>query len=98
MTITENPILLAITIYLVIVNIVAFVMYGIDKYKAQHDQWRISEKALMISAAVGGSVGALLGMRFFHHKTKHKLFTIGVPLILCVHLVVFYFLFKGILN
>ena len=56
-------------------------MYGIDKWKAHRKQWRISEKMLLFLAVIGGSAGALAGMYIFHHKTLHKKFTIGVPLI-----------------
>lgn len=66
-------------IYLLIINIIAFIMYGIDKWKAHRKQWRISEKMLLFLAVIGGSAGALAGMYIFHHKTLHKKFTIGVP-------------------
>ena len=69
-------------IYLAAANIVSFVMFGIDKSRAKRRAWRISEAALLISAAVGGSVGAIAGMIVFRHKTKHLKFTIGVPVIL----------------
>lgn len=79
--------------YLITVNILAFVLFGLDKFKARRGFWRISEKGLMLAALCGGSIGALFGMRFFRHKTKHKLFTIGVPLILLVQgvLLMYYF-------
>ena len=67
--------------YLLIVNIATFIIYGLDKYFAVHDMWRISEKALLGLAIAGGSVGAYGGMYTFRHKTKHQLFTIGVPVI-----------------
>ena len=70
--------------YLITVNILAFVLFGLDKFKARRGFWRISEKGLMLAALCCGSIGALFGMRLFRHKTKHKLFTIGVPLILLV--------------
>ncbi|MBR6648957.1 MAG: DUF1294 domain-containing protein [Bacteroidaceae bacterium] len=79
--------------YLITVNILAFVLFGLDKFKARRGFWRISEKGLMLTALCGGSIGALFGMRLFRHKTKHKLFTIGVPLILLVQgvLLMYYF-------
>lgn len=79
--------------YLITVNILAFVLFGLDKFKARRGFWRISEKGLMLAALCGGSIGALFGMRLFRHKTKHKLFTIGVPLILLVQgvLLMYYF-------
>ena len=71
-----------LAIYIVAINLFAYILYGVDKSKSKKAKWRISERALIIIALVGGSVGALLAMKKFHHKTKHKKFTIGVPLIL----------------
>lgn len=65
-------------------------MYGIDKWKAQGKRWRISEKMLLFIAIIGGSVGALAGMYTFHHKTLHKKFVLGVPLILAIQVIIFY--------
>lgn len=65
---------------LVIINIVAFAMYGIDKSKAKKKRWRISEASLLSVAFLGGAYGAWLGMKVFHHKTRHKKFQILVPL------------------
>lgn len=65
-------------------------MYGIDKWKAQRKRWRISEKMLLFLAIIGGSVGALAGMYTFHHKTLHKKFVFGVPLILMIQVMIFY--------
>ncbi len=79
-------------IYLAAANIVSFVMFGIDKSRAKRRAWRISEAALLISAAVGGSVGAIAGMIVFRHKTKHMKFLIGLPLILIIHLALWYLL------
>ena len=73
-------------IYLVVINIVALALYGADKRKAKKHAWRISEKALFLVALVGGSVGALLGMLIFRHKTKHWYFVIGIPLILALQI------------
>lgn len=68
--------------YLLAVNIVAFVLYGIDKYKAKRNKWRISEAALLTVAVIGGSIGAWAGMRLWHHKTMHKKFKFGIPAII----------------
>jgi len=76
-------------ITLVAMNIVAFIMYGIDKYKAKQGEWRIPESTLLLLALLGGSIGALVGMRVWHHKTKHKKFYIGVPAIIALQLVLF---------
>lgn len=70
--------------YLAGINLAAFFLYGIDKRKASKGKWRVSEKALLAVAAIGGSAGALAGMYFFHHKTKKWKFKIGVPAILVV--------------
>ena len=69
-------------IYLLVINVAAFVMYGMDKKRAVSGQWRIPEKSLLLAAAVGGALGALLGMQIFRHKTRHLKFTVLVPLCL----------------
>ena len=71
---------------ILILNVVTFFVYGIDKFKAKKSLWRIPESTLLILAAVGGSVGAYLGMKVWHHKTLHKKFSLGVPAILLLHL------------
>ena len=68
------------------INVVTFITYGIDKYKAKKGKWRISEVALILMAVFGGSIGAWLGMKAFHHKTMHKKFYIGVPTIIILQL------------
>ena len=68
--------------YLLAVNIATFFLYGIDKYKAKKGQWRISEVALLTMAAIGGSIGVWIGMRIWHHKTMHKKFKYGIPVII----------------
>ena len=78
--------------YLLGINLLTFLIYGIDKWKARRDKWRVPEATLLMLAALGGSVGALLGMSVFHHKTKHKKFLIGVPLILLAQLALAYLL------
>ena len=77
---------------LIVLNIVTFVVYGIDKWKAMKGRWRISEFTLLLLAVIGGSIGALLGMRVWHHKTKHLKFKYGVPLILLAQLALLYFI------
>lgn len=67
--------------YLAALNIITFFIYGIDKHKAKKNKWRISEAFLLALALLGGSVGAWLGMKVWHHKTMHKKFQLGVPLI-----------------
>ena len=73
-------------IYLLAVNAVTFIVYGIDKYKAKHAKWRISEATLLLLAVIGGSIGAWCGMKVWHHKTMHKKFKYGVPMIFLLQL------------
>ena len=75
-----------LTYYLLAINAVAFIMYGIDKYKAQKAKWRISEATLLLLAILGGSIGAWIGMKIWHHKTMHKKFKYGVPAILLIQI------------
>lgn len=72
---------------LTVVNAVAFIVYGIDKYRARNGKWRIPEATLLMLAVVGGSVGAWLGMKVWHHKTRHRKFRYGVPAILLLQIV-----------
>ena len=69
-------------IYIAAINVVTFFMYGVDKWKAKHSKWRISEATLLLMAVLGGSIGAWMGMKVWHHKTLHKKFRYEVPLIL----------------
>ena len=77
----------AILIYLLIINVVAFFVYGIDKYKTKHDKWRIPEAVLLLLAAIGGSIGVWCGLKVWHHKTMHKKFKYGVPVIFILQVV-----------
>lgn len=76
-----------ILIYILIINVVTFIVYGIDKYKAKHAKWRISEATLLLLVATGGSIGAWCGMKVWHHKTVHKKFKYGVPAIFILQVV-----------
>ena len=80
--------------YLIVINIVTFLVYGIDKWKAKQGSWRISEATLLILAAIGGSIGALLGMKIWHHKTMHKKFKYGLPLIFIIQILLIGYLSK----
>ena len=82
----SNYLLYGLLIYLAAINIVAFFLYGIDKWKARHDKWRITEARLIWIAVAGGSIGALLGMKIWHHKTKHNKFRFGLPAILILQI------------
>jgi uncharacterized membrane protein YsdA (DUF1294 family) len=85
----------ALFLYIAAVNIIAFLIMGIDKYKAQRHQWRISEANIFLIGLFGGGLGVLLGMSMFHHKTKHLKFTIGIPLVVALNIICFwYFLHK----
>lgn len=82
--------------YLVVINLYGFIIIGIDKGRAKKDQWRISENHLLGSAALGGSLGVLLGMKIFRHKTKHRLFQWSVPIMLMLQCVLLLYLFSKI--
>lgn len=71
---------------LLVLNVFGFVQFGVDKQRAQKGQWRISEASLFATALLGGSIGCIVGMKVFRHKTKHKSFTIGMPLILLLQI------------
>lgn len=77
-----------IIIYLTSINVATFITYGIDKLKAKRSKWRIREASLLLLAVLGGSIGALLGMKVWHHKTMHKKFKDGVPAILIVQMAI----------
>ena len=84
-----------ILLYLALVNAVAFLLMLVDKIKAKKNLWRIKESTLILSAVLGGSIGALAGMYTFRHKTLHHKFTIGIPAILILQVAaVLYFLLK----
>ena len=82
-----------LTLYLIAINVVTLFLYGIDKWKAKRARWRIPESVLLGLAAVGGSVGAWLGMRVWHHKNQHKKFRYGVPAILVAQTVLLVWIF-----
>ena len=80
-------------IYLLVINLVTFLVFGLDKWKAKRKEKkdsvrRVPEKTLFLLSALGGSVGALLGMNGFHHKTLHKSFRFGIPAILALQIVI----------
>ena len=79
--------------YMVLINLLALALMGIDKWKARRGRWRISEKTLFLAAIFGGSIGSLAGMYLFRHKTKHLRFTIGIPVILVLQMVGLAFFF-----
>ncbi|MFZ3576341.1 DUF1294 domain-containing protein [Virgibacillus sp. DJP39] len=80
--------------FFIVLNIIAFIIMGIDKKKAIKQKWRIPEKTIWTVAILGGSIGAIVGMRFFRHKTKHRMFSIGLPLVLILQIVSFFYFFE----
>ena len=82
----------AIIAYLVVINLISFIVFGVDKHKARKHRWRVPEKVLFLLAIIGGSVGSIIGMYTFRHKTRHWYFVIGMPLILILQLAGAYWL------
>ena len=80
---------ISLILYLVIINVITFGMFGVDKYKAIRQEWRIRESTLLGLALIGGSIGGWLAMYIFHHKTKKAKFFVGIPVILVIQIVVF---------
>ena len=80
--------------YLLVVNTLTFLLYGIDKHKAKKARWRISEATLLMMAVIGGSIGAWAGMRLWHHKTMHKKFKYGIPLIILLQIALVFYLYN----
>ena len=74
-------------LYLLMVNLVGFCLMGMDKRRAKKNAWRIPEKTLFLPAVLGGAAGALLGMKVFHHKTRHWYFKLGMPALLILQLI-----------
>lgn len=87
-----------IVLYLIIINLITFIFFWNDKRRSKKDAWRIPEKTLIGLCLMGGSIGGFLGMRFFHHKTKHFLFAWGIPIILILQIGLGLFLFLRVLN
>lgn len=77
-----------VIIYLIVINIVTFFLYGSDKKRAKEERWRISERRLLLAAGIGGSLGAFAGMQIFRHKIRKRKFSLGVPLILLLQVMV----------
>ena len=75
-----------LAIYFIVINLTGFAMMGTDKRKAVKKLWRIPESTLFVIAIIGGSIGSLIGMRIFHHKTRHWYFVFGMPLILILQI------------
>ena len=80
--------------YLIAINITTFFIYGIDKLKAKKGKWRIPESTLLLLAIIGGSIGAWLGIKVWHHKTRHKKFKYGIPLIVIIQIAIAIYIFR----
>ena len=81
-----------LTVYAAAINLIAFALMGIDKNKARKKAWRIPEATLFLFALFGGSIGSIIGMYTFRHKTRHWYFVVGMPLILVLQIVLIYML------
>ncbi|MBP8031023.1 MAG: DUF1294 domain-containing protein [Acetobacterium sp.] len=84
--------------YLIIINLITFIFFWNDKRRSKKEVWRIPEKTLMGLCVIGGSIGGLLGMRVFHHKTRHALFVWGIPIIIALEIGLVLFLWLRVLN
>ena len=88
----SRPLALALTAYLLAVNLAAFALFGADKRRARTHAWRVPERTLFLLALLGGGLGAVCGMCVFHHKTKHRHFLWGLPAIFLAQCAALYFL------
>lgn len=88
-------VIIIIAVYFIALNLIGFLLMGIDKRRAIKHAWRIPESTFFVVAVIGGSIGTILGMRVFHHKTKHWYFVIGMPLILLLELLALFLLYKS---
>ena len=80
--------------YLIAINVITFLIYGIDKFKAKKEKWRIPESTLLLLAIIGGSIGAWFGIKVWHHKTLHKKFKYGIPLIVIIQIAIAIYIFR----
>lgn len=85
-----------VSFYLLVINIISFILMYVDKKKAINHQWRISEHTLMVVSLIGGSIGTILGLKIFRHKTKHVKFYVGVPIIFFIQLILSYYVYFDI--
>jgi len=85
-------------IFFIALNIYSFFIVYFDKKKAIYHRWRVSERKLFLLALAGGAIGIFLGMKAFRHKTKHFLFTHGIPLLMMLNIVIFYLLIINSFN
>ncbi|MBU5313023.1 DUF1294 domain-containing protein [Tissierella carlieri] len=83
-------------IYLISINLISFILFGIDKNKAEKKEWRISEASLLLTSILGGSIGSLIGIVVFKHKLSKKKFYIGIPCILILNKIIELIIFNNI--
>ena len=84
-----------ISLYFIAMNIIGFAMMGYDKWKARKHAWRVPEATLFLIALIGGSLGSIIGMHIFRHKTRHWYFLYGMPAILLLQIVLVFLLFHA---
>ena len=84
-----------ILVYILVVNVITFMLFAIDKWKAKRNRWRIPEKMLLGFSFFGGAIGGLIGMRLCHHKTQKKRFSFGIPMMIVLHFLVIIWLLKS---
>lgn len=84
-----------VVFYLILINVIGFTIAAVDKYRSIKKKWRIREKDFFITALIGGSAGVYLGLRVFHHKTKHRYFMWGIPAILILQVILFFLIHKN---
>lgn len=82
-------------VYILVVNVITFMLFAIDKWKAKRNRWRIPEKMLLGFSFFGGAIGGLIGMRLCHHKTQKKRFSLGIPMMIVLHFLVIIWLWKS---
>jgi uncharacterized membrane protein YsdA (DUF1294 family) len=87
--------MLYLIIYFILINLIAFMMYGIDKRKAKMNKWRIKESSLLTLSLIGGGLGSMFAMQIFHHKTNKNKFKLGVPLLTFISIIIFYFIINN---
>lgn len=80
-------VIVLIAVYLLVINLIGFIMMGVDKSRARKRAWRIPEAQLFVIALIGGSIGSIIGMYTFHHKTRHRIFVFGMPVILALQII-----------
>lgn len=93
-----NDIIKYLIIYIVVINLIAFLAMYLDKRKARYGKWRIPEQTLFVLALIGGSIGAIAGMYTFRHKTKKLRFSIGFPVILVMQIILIFMVYNDFIK